>query len=381
MEVYLNNNASTKVDPIVLEALLLYLKEHFGNPSNLHFFGREAREAIEQAREEVANFINAKPEEIYFTSGGTEANNWAIKGVFRAMITKGNHIIISSIEHKSVLQPVEYLEKWRYIEATHLSVDQDGLVDPKELEHAITKNTILVSVMHSNNEIGTIQPIKELCAIAHKYGVYFHTDAVASAGKVPLDVKELGVDLMTLSAHKIHGPKGVGALYINENTKIEKIIFGGEQERDMRAGTENVSGIVGFGKATVVAKQELEKNTPQRIASLRDYLEQAIKSRLSDVKINGHLTQRLCDTSNISFAHINNKDLIDALDRAGIKLSSGSACETSKDQISHVLKAMAVESQYLNSQIRFGLSKYTTQQEIDYTIETLVDLVKQLRGQ
>ncbi|MEO0092271.1 MAG: cysteine desulfurase family protein [candidate division WOR-3 bacterium] len=376
MEVYLNNNATTKVDPEVLQAMLPYLREYYGNPSNLHSFGREAREAIEQAREEVANFINAKPEEIYFTSGGTESNNWAIKGIFRSLISKGNHIIVSSIEHKSVLSPVQYLEKMRYVEATYLSVDQYGLVDPDELEHQINENTILVSVMHSNNEIGTIQPIKELCEIAHKHGVYFHTDAVASTGKVPLDVIALGVDLMTISGHKFHGPKGIGVLYIKEGTTIEKIIYGGEQERNMRAGTENVPGIVGLGKATIIAQQEFDNDTPHKIANLRDYLEQRIKELIPEIKINGHPTKRICSTSNIAFANINNKELIDALDKAGIKLSSGAACETTKSLTSHVLKAMNVESKYLNSQIRFGLSKYTTKAEIDYTIDTIVKLVK-----
>ncbi|MCX7785584.1 MAG: cysteine desulfurase [candidate division WOR-3 bacterium] len=376
MEVYLNNNATTKVDPEVLQAMLPYLQENYGNPSNLHSFGREAREALEQAREEVANFIKAKPEEIYFTSGGTESNNWAIKGILRANFNKGNHIIVSSIEHKSVLQPVEFLEKMRYIETTYLSVDQYGLVDPDELTRVISQNTILVSVMHCNNEVGTIQPIKELCDIAHKNGVYFHTDAVASAGQIPLDVNELGVDLLTISAHKIHGPKGIGALYIREGTKIERIIYGGEQEREMRAGTENVPGIVGFGKATVIAQTEFEKNTPQKIASLRDYFEEAITSQIPDVKVNGHPTLRSCSISNLSFANVNNRELIERLDKYGIKVSAGSACETSKNLTSHVLKAMKIESKYLDSQVRFGLSKYTTKEEIDYTIDILVKLVK-----
>jgi cysteine desulfurase len=267
----------------------------------------------------------------------------------------------------------------RYIEATYLRVDQYGSVDPLELKQSITNNTILASIMHSNNEVGTIQSIKELCEIAHAQGVYFHTDAVASAGKLPLDVKDLGVDLLTISAHKFHGPKGIGALYIKEGVKIEKIICGGEQERDLRAGTENLAGAVGLGKATIIANQCFEKDVPEKIKSLRDYFETAIQNNIPDIKINGHPTQRYYSITNISFSNIDHKLLIEKLDQAGIKVSAGSVCLTNQFQPSHVLKAMNVEDKYLNSQIRFGLSKYTTQEEIDHTISVLIKLVKDLR--
>jgi cysteine desulfurase len=379
-KIYLNNNSSTKVDPEVVSAMLPYFSEQYGNPSNLHIFGRETREALEQAREQVASFINCKPEEIYFTSGGTEANNFAIKGILRAIIDKGNHIITSSIEHHSVLDAVMFLEKMRYIESSYLNVDQYGMVNPDDLKRIITNNTILVSIMHSNNEVGTIQPIKELCNIAHEKGVYFHTDAVAYAGKIMLDVADLGVDLLSLSAHKFHGPKGVGALYIKEGIKIEKFMFGGEQERGMRAGTENLPGIVGLGKAAVIAEQHLKDDGPEKIKSLRDYFEKVIISRIPDTKINGHLTKRYANISNISFAKLDSKTLLANLDLVGIMASAGYACITDPLEKSHVLKAMGVSDEYNSSQIRFGLSKYTTKQEIDYTIDILQKVVTKLRN-
>jgi len=379
-EVFLNNNASTKVDPEVLDAMLPYFCEHYGNPSNLHSFGREAKEAIEQAREQVADFLNAKPEEIYFTSGGTESNNLAIKGILRANIDHGNHIITSKIEHDSVLRTIEFLEKMRYIETDSIAVDEFGTVVADQLEQYLTNNTILVSIMHSNNEVGTIQPIKKLTAIAHNKEVYFHTDAVASAGKIPIDVADLDVDLLTLSAHKFHGPKGVGCLYIKESVKIEKIIYGGEQERGMRAGTENLAGIVGLGKAAHIAKNHLNRGGPQKIENLRNHFEAEITSRINDIKINGHPTQRYCSILNVSFAAVNHQQLIESLDQAGIKVSSGSVCEADQYKTSYVLQAMNVREKYLNNQVRFGLSKYTTQDEINYTIDVLVNLVKHLRS-
>lgn len=380
-EIYLDNNSSTRVDPEVVSAMSPYFSEQYGNPSNLHIFGRETREAMEQAREQVASFINCKPEEIYFTSGGTEANNFAIKGVFRAFIDKGNHIITSSIEHHSVLNAVMYLEKLRYVESDSLNVDQYGMTNPEELKRLITNNTILVSVMHSNNEVGTIQPIKELCTVAHEKSVYFHTDAVASAGKLKLDVAELGVDLLSLSAHKFYGPKGVGALYIKEGVKIERFMFGGEQERGMRAGTENLSGIVGFGKAAVIAGAHLKDGGQEKIKSLRDYFEKEIVNRIVDTKINGHLTQRYANISNISFSRLNSKTLLANLDSAGIMASTGAVFVEDPLEKSHVLRAMGVASEFNSSQVRFGLSKYTTRPEIDYTIDILQKVVAKLRNQ
>lgn len=380
LEIYLNNNSSTKVDPVVLESMLPYFRERYGNPSNLHSFGRETLEALEQAREEVATLLNCSPEEVYFTSGGTEANNLAIKGVFRTLMDKGNHIITTSIEHHSVLNSVMYLEKMRYIETTYLNVDQYGMVDPNELKRSITNSTILVSVMHSNNEVGTIQSIKELCEVAHKKGVYFHTDAVASAGKLPLDLKDLGVDLLSISAHKFHGPKGIGALYIKDGVKIERIFFGGEQEQGMRAGTENVTGIVGLGKAAILAKQHIEKGGQEKIEVLRDYFEKSIKTSIPDVKINGHPTQRFANILNVSFANLDSRSLVANLDLNGIMASSGTACVSDPFEPSHVLKAMRVNDKYSNSQVRFGVSKYNTKDEIDYALEILIKVVERLRG-
>ncbi len=378
--IYLDNNSTTPVDPEVLEAMLPYYSEYYANPSSHHSWGRKTREAIEQARSEVAQLINAQPEEIIFTASGTEANNLAIWGCAHALLSRGNHIIISRIEHSSVLNSLPIIENWQMGICTRLPVDHWGVVDPSQLEDAITKQTILISIMHSNNEIGTIQPIKELCAIAHKYGVYFHTDAVASAGKVPLDVKELGVDLLTISAHKIHGPKGVGALYVKKGTNIEGIIVGGTQEHLLRAGTENLPGIVGFGKAAVLARKEVEQNLPQKIESLRNLLELNIRKRIPEIRVNGHPTQRLCNTLNVSFAYVEGEALIMNLDLEGIAVSTGSACSSGKSAPSHVLKAIGVEDKYVNSPIRFSLNKNTTKEDIDYTIETLVKIVERLRS-
>ncbi|MCX7785585.1 MAG: cysteine desulfurase [candidate division WOR-3 bacterium] len=377
--IYLDNNSTTPIAPEVLEAMLPYYSEYYANPSSPHSWGRKTREAIEQARAEVAQLINAKPEEIIFTASGTEANNLAIRGVAHALIGKGNHLIISSIEHSSILNSLYLIEKWQMGTYTKLPVNHFGLVDPTQLESAITRQTILISIMHSNNEIGTIQPIKKLCDIAHKYGVYFHTDAVASAGKLPIDVKELGVDLMTISAHKLHGPKGVGALYVKEGTKIEGIILGGMQEKSLRGGTENLPGIVGFGKAAVLARRELEQDIPKKIETLRNFLELNIRMRIPEIRLNGHPTQRLCNTLNVSIAYVEGEALLMNLDLEGIAVSAGSACASGRSEPSHVLKAIGVEEKYINSPIRFSLDKNTTKEDIDYTIETLVKVVERLR--
>jgi cysteine desulfurase len=379
-KIYLDNNSSTQVDPQVLEAMLPYFCENYANPSSTHEMGQQAKLALEKARSDVASFINTKPEEIIFTSSGTESNNLAIFGVGRALMGKGNHYIISSIEHSSVRHSLDFIKNWQMGEITQLHVDQYGLVDPDELKQSITTNTILVSIMHSNNEVGTIQPIKKLCDITHKKGVYFHTDGVASAGKIPLDVTELGVDLLTISAHKIHGPKGIGALYIREGVKIEPLIHGGNQELGYRAGTENLPGIIGFGMAAVLAKNELEKDTSPKIVALRDYLEVGIRSRIPAIKVNGHPTQRLCNTLDVSIAYIEGEALLINLDLEGVAVAAGSACSAGKSGPSYVLKAMGVEDKYNNSPIRFSLDINTTKEEIDYTIETLVKIVERLRA-
>lgn len=378
--IYLDNNSSTQVNPKVLEAMLPYFCEYYGNPSNIHSMGIKTREDLEQARSEVAALINAKPEEIIFTASGTEANNFVVRGTARQFMGKGNHVIISEIEHSSVLHSIDFIRTWQFDECSLLPVDCFGLVNPQQLKESITDFTFLVSVMHSNNEVGTIQPIKYLCEIAHKAGVLFHTDAVTSAGKIVLDVKELDVDLLTISAHKIHGPKGVGALYIKKDVKIDKIINGGSQERGMRAGTENLSAIIGFGKSALLAKKGLEDNEPKQMQELRDYLERKIKYSIPDVKINGHPKERLCNTLNVSIAYVEGEAILLNLDLEGIAVSAGSACSAGKSEPSHVLKAMGVEDKYINSPIRFSLDKNTTKEEIDYTIETLVKIVSRLRA-
>jgi cysteine desulfurase len=379
-KVYLDNNSSTQIDQGVLDVMMPYLKERYGNPSNLHCFGHEAREAIEQARDQVACLINAKPEEIIFTSSGTESNNMAIKGCLYASDAKEKHLITSSIEHSSVMHTFEFINKFQLGRTAKLGVNQYGIVEPDELKKIITNNTILVSVMHCNNEIGTIQPIKELVQITHDKNAYLHTDAVASVSKLNVDVKDLGVDLLTITAHKIHGPKAVAALYVREGLKIESLIHGGTHEHGLRAGTENVAGIAGFGKAAEIARQDLIDKTSVKIKILCDYLETEINKRIPEIRINGHPTDRVCNISNISFAYVEGEALLVNLDLEGIAVSSVSACTVGKAEPSHVLKAMGVEEKYVNSPIRFSLDKSNTKEEIDYTIETLVKIVKRLRA-
>lgn len=373
--VYLDYNSTTPIDKEVKKVIIPYLEEKFGNPSNLHYFGRETREAIESARRKIAQFLNTLPDRIFFTSGGTESCNWAIKGIALANQNKGNHIITSQIEHSSVLNSCSALKNFGF-EITFLPVSEDGSVDIDYLKKSIKKETILVSIMHSNNEIGTIQPIKEISEILKNYDIYFHTDAVASGGKVKLDVKELGVDLLTISGHKIYAPKGVGVLYIREGVNIENLIHGGHHEQGRRAGTENLIGIVGMGKACERLMQDME-NDIKKIKELRDYLERKILENIEDVRINGDRENRLCNTTNISFGYIEGEALLVNLDLEGIAVASGSACASGEP--SHVLKAMDVPIEYINSPVRFSLGKENTKEEIDYTIEVLIKVVKRLR--
>lgn len=375
--VYLDYNSSTPIDKEVKEVIMPFLENKFGNPSNLHSFGRETREAIENARRKIAEFLNAKPERIFFTSGGTESCNWAIKGVAFANRNKGNHIITSAIEHSSVLNSCLALKDFGF-EITILPVDEYGIIDIDYLKKSIRKETILVSIMHSNNEVGTIQPIEEISGILKNYDIYFHTDAVASAGKIKLDVEKLGVDLLTISGHKIHAPKGVGILYIREGVKIENLIHGGHHEQGKRAGTENLIGIVGMGKACEILTRDMEKDI-EKIKELRDYLERKILENVEDVRINGHLEKRLCNTTNISFGYIEGEALLVNLDLEGIAVASGSACASGEPEPSHVLKAMNVPLEYINSPVRFSLGKENTKEEIDYTIEVVIKVVKRLR--
>lgn len=375
--VYLDNNATTPVDRRVYEAMSPYLFEKFGNPSTLYSIGAEARAAVEEARKRVADLVGAKPDEIVFTGCGSESDNMALKGVAFAQMERGKHVIVSSVEHHAVLNTAAYLEKIGF-EVTYLPVDRYGMVDPDDLRQAIRTDTILVSVMLANNEIGTIQPIKELCSVSHEKGVLFHTDAVQAAGKLRIDVEELGVDLLSLSAHKIYGPKGVGALYIRKGTKVHPLIHGGHQERGRRAGTENVAGIVGFGKAAEIALQEMEEEAV-RIAGLRDRLEGGILERIEDVLINGHPEKRLPNTTNISFRYIEGEAIILKLASHGIFASTGSACSSDTLEPSHVLMAIGLSPEVGHGSVRFSLGKFNTADDVDRTLEVLPKVVSNLR--
>ncbi len=375
--IYLDHNATTPLHPEVLEAMLPYYKEAFGNPSTIYSFGQETRKATDEARETVANLIGASPEEIIFTSGGTEADNLALKGVPAALEKKGKHIVASSIEHHAVLSTLKYLEKRGY-KVSFLPVDEHGWLDPGEVEEAITNQTVLISVMHANNEVGTIEPISEIGEIAQKAGIYLHTDAVQTIGKIKVNVDDLKVDLLSLSAHKFYGPKGVGALYVRKGTRIYPLLHGGYQERRRRAGTENVAGIVGLGKAAEIAPKEMVQES-RRESNLRDRLEKMIRENINHCQLNGHPTQRLPNTLNISFEFIEGESLILNLDLKGIAASTGSACTSGSLEPSHVLMAMGVAPEIAQGSIRFSLGRDNRKEDIDYTVENLVEIVTRLR--
>lgn len=379
LPVYLDNNATTKVDPRVLEAMIPYFTEHYGNAaSRSHSFGWEAEEAVDYAREQVAQLISAEPKEIIFTSGATEADNLALKGVYETYATKGNHIITVITEHKAVLDSCKHIEKLGG-KITYLSVDKEGLIDLNELRNAIQPDTILLAVMYANNEIGVIQPIKELCAIAKRNGILLFTDATQAAGKVPIDVNKDGIDLMALSAHKMHGPKGVGALYVRRKSPRVKVIpqiDGGGHERGMRSGTLNVPGIVGFGKACELCRIEM-KEEAQQIKKLRDQLEFELL-KLGDVYINGSVDNRLHNISNLSFKYVESEALMLGFSK-NIAVSSGSACTSATLEPSYVLKAIGLEDDLAKAAIRFGLSRFTTEEEIEYTIQQVTTTVLKLR--
>ncbi|KAA9041739.1 IscS subfamily cysteine desulfurase [Ginsengibacter hankyongi] len=379
LPVYLDNNATTQVDPRVLEAMIPYFTEHYGNAaSRSHSFGWEAEEAVDYAREQVAQLIGAEPKEIIFTSGATEADNLALKGVSEMYASKGDHIITVFTEHKAVLDSCKHIEKLGG-EITYLNVNKDGLIDLDELRKAIKPNTILIAVMYANNEIGVIQPIKEISAIARKNGILFFSDATQAAGKIPIDVNKDGIDLMAFSAHKMYGPKGVGALYIrrkNPRVKVIAQIDGGGHERNMRSGTLNVPGIVGFGKACELCRIEMKKDTEQ-IKRLRDKLESGLLT-LGDVYVNGSKESRLPSTVNLSFKHVVSEALMLGFNK-DIAVSSGSACTSATLEPSYVLKALGVEDDLAKAAIRFGLSRFTTELEIDYAIERVAATVSKLR--
>jgi cysteine desulfurase len=358
--------------------MLPYFSEIFGNPSSIYSCGQEAKGAMEEARTKVAELIGAKDEEIVFTSGGTEADNFAIKGVAYANRDKGDHIITTAIEHHAVLETCHFLETQGF-KVTYLPVDEYGVVDLDELRRALNRRTILISVMHANNEIGTIEPIAEIARLAKEAGVYFHTDAVQTVGHIPINVDELGVDLLSLSAHKLYGPKGVGALYIRKGTKMVSFMHGGEQERGRRASTQNVPGIVGLGKAAEIAREEMAEEA-ERLSRLRDKLAQGILSRIEHSRLNGHPTKRLPNNVNVSISFAEGESMCLNLDLEGICCSTGSACSSSVTEPSHVLLALGLEPLEAHSSLRFSLGKWTTEEEIDQVLEILPRVVSKLRA-
>ena len=377
--VYLDYSATTPVKEEVVQAMIPYFTEKFGNPSTLYGPGLEAKAGLDKARKQVADLIGAEDREIFFTSCGTEADNWVIEGVADALRSKGNHIITTKIEHHAILHTCQYLEK-HGVEVTYLDVDNEGFVDPADLEAAIKDNTILVSIMMVNNEVGTIQPIKELCAIAKKHGVLFHTDTVQALGNIPIDVKDLGVDFISMSAHKIYGPKGIGALYKRAGINIPSFVHGGAQEKKKRAGTENTAGIVGFGKAAELAMQNLPEHAAHS-DKLRRMLWEKIEQTIPDITLNGpkDFTKRHPGNLNISFSYIEGESIILLLDSYGICANTGSACSSGSLGTSHVLEAIGVPITKANGAIRFTVGDFTTEEDIEYVAESVKAIVERLR--
>ena len=376
--IYLDNAATTKVDHEVLEAMLPYFEQVYGNASSIYRFAGQAKKAVDDAREVVADYLGAKPKEIYFTAGGSESDNWALKATAYAKKDKGRHIITSKIEHHAILHTCQYLEKQGF-EVTYLDVDENGVVKLDELKKAIREDTILISIMFANNEIGTIEPIKEIGKIAHENGIIFHTDAVQAYGHVSINVDELGIDILSASGHKINGPKGVGIMYLRDTVKIGSFIHGGAQERGRRAGTHNTPGIVGFAKATEVAVKKLEKRHEYESA-LRDYLIERIENEVPYAKLNGHRTDRLSNNVNFSFRFIEGESLLIMLDQKGICASSGSACTSGSLDPSHVLLAIGLPHEIAHGSLRLTLSDETTKEEIDYVVEQIKFVVDRLRS-
>ncbi|MDE6701247.1 MAG: cysteine desulfurase NifS [Acetatifactor sp.] len=377
--IYLDNAATTRMAPEVLDAMLPFFADNYGNPSTIYSLGAKARRAVAEAREHVSALIGAKPEEIYFTSGGTEADNWAIKAVAEAYTDKGKHIITTQIEHHAVLHTCKWLERQGF-EVTYLDVDKDGLVHVEDVREALRPDTILISVMFANNEIGTIEPIAEIGALAHEHNILFHTDAVQAFGQIPVDVKAMNIDLLSASAHKVNGPKGVGCLYIRSDVKIRSFLHGGAQERSRRAGTENVPGIVGFGEAARRAGRILPEKQ-KREQSLRDYLIDRLESEVPWCRLNGHRSRRLPGNVNFSFSFVEGESLLIRLDMEGICASSGSACTSGSLDPSHVLLAIGLKHEEAHGSLRFTLSEENTKEELDTVVEAVkktVDLLRQM---
>lgn len=376
-KVYMDYSATTPVKKEVLDEMLPYYTDYFGNPSSLYDVGADSKQALDVARGRVAKLIGAKPEEVFFTSCGSEADNWALFGVTDALREKGNHVITTAIEHHAILHSGEYLEKHGF-EVTYLPVQSNGMVDLKEFENAITDKTVLASIMYVNNEVGTVQPIKELAEIAHKHGVTFHTDAVQALGNVDCDVEKLGVDLMSMSGHKIYAPKGVGALYIRKGTKISNFLYGGAQESKHRAGTENVAGIVAFGKAAELADVNFDEHV-KHSSELRDYMMAEIEKRIPDVYVNGDKEHRHPGNLNVTFKKIEGESILLMLNHMGISVSTGSACSSKSLEPSHVLTALGVNEEDIHGTIRFTVGDFTTKEDVDYVLDTLEEIVTRLR--
>jgi len=376
-QVYLDHAATTPVHPSVLQEMHKVLETHFGNPSSLHFYGRAAKQHLEVARERIARLLGAGQQEIIFTSGGTEADNLAVMGTALSYQERGRHIITSTIEHHAVIDPCQMLARNGF-EVTFLPVDKDGVVDPGDVKKAIRRDTILITIMHANNEIGTIEPVPEIGKVARKHGIIFHTDAVQTAGYLPINVDDLNVDLLSISAHKIYGPKGAGALYIRQGVELKPLIHGGGQEKTCRPGTENLPGIIGLGKAAEIAASE-HLYESRRYKQLSDRLIQGIKALIPDAKINGHPEKRLPHNVNVSFRGAKGECLLVGLDQEGIAVSTGSACSSGSSQLSHVLEAIGLSQEEGAGTIRMTVGRSTTVDDIDYVLGVLTDLVEKLR--
>ena len=377
MKIYLDNNATTRLDDDAFDAMIPFFKEEYGNAFSLHLFGRETGKAVAESRKVIANLLGVLPEEIIFTGSGTEGDNLAIRGVARAYKNRGKHIIVSSIEHPGVRNTCKDLEKEGF-EITVLNVDKNGVVDLEQLKSAIKDETILISVMHANNETGVIQPIEEIGKIAKENKILFHVDAVQSMGKLEINPKEMGIDLLVFTAHKFYGPKGVGALYVRNGVRLGKVITGGGQERKLRPGTTNTPLIVGMAKALEKAYAE-RKEENKRVGELRDYFEEQISARIPEIVINGKNVPRLPGTSSVTFKYVEGESILLSLSMKGIAVSSGSACSSDELQASHVLLAMGIPAEFAHGTIRFSLGKYNTKEEIDYTIEAVVEIIGKLR--
>ena len=376
--IYMDNAATTPTDVEVLEAMNPYYTLKYGNPNSVHFFGQETRDAVEKARIKVAHLIGATAREIIFTGGGTEADNHVIKGIAWANQKKGNHIITTKIEHHAVLHACNFLEKHGF-RVTYLPVDKFGLIDPEDVKKAITKKTILISIMHANNEIGTIEPIKEIGKITKEAEIYFHTDSVQAVGHIPIDVKDLGVDMLSMSGHKFYGPNGVGVLFLKKGTKIVPLIDGGGQEKNRRAGTENVAGIVGMAKAAELAEKRMLEGEEVKTIKLRDRLIEGILKNIEHVRLNGHPVRRLPGNVNLCFEFIEGESMLLSLDMKGVAASSGSACTSGSLEASHVLLAIGLAPEIAHGSLRLTLGKENTEEDIDYVIEILPTIIKKLR--